>query len=71
MLFRSIASGGVPLDKIVIGKPATQKDANNGYIDPQTLAGCISQAKQKNWNAGVMVWQVSSIICITLNYQDC
>jgi chitinase len=45
-----IAANGVPLSKIVIGKPANTADANNGYIDPTTLAGCVSQAKAQGWS---------------------
>ncbi|KAF8552691.1 glycoside hydrolase family 18 protein [Imleria badia] len=62
-----IAASGVSLDKLVIGKPATSSDANNGYIDPSTLASCVSQAASKGWcqfsqisypeDAGVMAWQ--------------
>jgi len=52
-----IAANGVSLDKLLIGKPATSSDAANGYIDPSTLASCVSQAASKGWNAGVMVWQ--------------
>jgi len=52
-----IAANGVSLNKLVIGKPGTTADANNGYIDPSTLATCVSQAAAKGWNAGVMVWQ--------------
>ncbi|KAG6334703.1 hypothetical protein ID866_4382 [Astraeus odoratus] len=52
-----IAAAGVPLNKLVIGKPATTGDATNGYISPSTLAGCLSTAKSGGWNAGVMVWQ--------------
>ncbi|KZT18638.1 glycoside hydrolase family 18 protein [Neolentinus lepideus HHB14362 ss-1] len=52
-----IAASGVTLDKLVIGKPATTSDANNGYIDPSTLATCVEQAKNQNWDAGVMVWE--------------
>ncbi|TBU38070.1 glycoside hydrolase family 18 protein [Dichomitus squalens] len=55
-LFQIIASG-VSASKLVVGKPATTGDANNGYIDPSTLAGCISQAKNQGWNGGVMSWQ--------------
>jgi len=51
-----ISASGVPLSKLVIGKPASG-DASNGYIDPTTLAGCVSQAKNKGWNGGVMVWE--------------
>ncbi|TFY60415.1 hypothetical protein EVG20_g7424 [Dentipellis fragilis] len=53
-----IASNGVSLNKLVIGKPAAATgDADTGYIDPNTLAGCLSQAKAKGWNAGVMTWE--------------
>ncbi|KAI0731324.1 glycoside hydrolase family 18 protein [Earliella scabrosa] len=52
-----IAETGVDLDKLVIGKPAQLGNANNGYIEPATLATCLSQAKAKGWHAGVMVWQ--------------
>ncbi|KAI0708845.1 glycoside hydrolase [Cerioporus squamosus] len=53
-----IAAAGVDLNKIVIGKPAQAAgDANNGYIAPDTLATCVSDAKAKGWSAGVMVWE--------------
>lgn len=52
-----IAASGVPLNKLVIGKPATTADANNGYMDPSTLAGCLGTAKAQGWDAGVMVWE--------------
>ncbi|PFH50186.1 glycoside hydrolase family 18 protein [Amanita thiersii Skay4041] len=52
-----INANGVDLSKIVIGKPATKQDATTGYMDPSTLAGCVKQAKAKNWDAGVMSWQ--------------
>ncbi|KAF8553089.1 glycoside hydrolase family 18 protein [Imleria badia] len=52
-----IAANGVNLDKLVIGKPGTSSDATNGYMDPSTLASCVSQAASKGWNAGVMAWQ--------------
>ncbi|KAJ6475943.1 glycoside hydrolase family 18 protein [Mycena vitilis] len=52
-----IAANGIPLNKIVIGKPATPADATNGYMDPGTLSGCLAQAKAKGWSAGAMTWQ--------------
>lgn len=52
-----IAASGVPLNKLVIGKPATTADANNGYMDPSTLASCLGAAKAQGWDAGVMVWE--------------
>jgi chitinase len=54
-----IAANGVPLDKLVIGKPGNFGDASNGFITPGTLAGCLQQAKAKGWNAGAMSWEVS------------
>ena len=53
-----IPKNGIPLDMLVIGKPATAADASNGFIDPATLGTCVKDAKAKGWNAGVMVWQV-------------
>ncbi|KIL69269.1 glycoside hydrolase family 18 protein [Amanita muscaria Koide BX008] len=52
-----IAAHGVPLSKIVIGKPATPADASNGFMDPMTLASCLAQGKDKGWTGGAMVWQ--------------
>lgn len=48
---------GVPLDKIVIGKPLDSGAADNGYMDPSTLAQCVTQANSLGWNAGVMFWE--------------
>lgn len=49
---------GFAQEKLVIGKPVTTAGATNtGYMDVNTLAGCLSQAKAKGWNAGVMGWQ--------------
>ncbi|KAL0953844.1 hypothetical protein HGRIS_005021 [Hohenbuehelia grisea] len=52
-----IAASGVPLSKLVIGKPATQGDASNGFMSTSDLASCVQQAKSKGWNGGVMVWE--------------
>ncbi|KAF5350238.1 hypothetical protein D9758_007839 [Tetrapyrgos nigripes] len=56
-VFQIASNSGVPLNKIVIGKPATSGDANNGFIPTSTLATCVNQAKSQGWNAGVMVWE--------------
>lgn len=45
-----IAAGGVPLSKVVIGKPGLASDASNGFIAPATLAGCVSQAVSEGWS---------------------
>ncbi|KAG1770689.1 glycoside hydrolase family 18 protein [Suillus occidentalis] len=52
-----IAAAGVSLDKLVIGKPATTADANNGYMNTTLLAQCVDTAYQQGWDAGVMVWE--------------
>jgi len=52
-----IAASGIPLSKLVIGKPATTGDASNGFMSTSTLAGCVQQAKNQGWNGGVMVWE--------------
>ncbi|KAF8133350.1 glycoside hydrolase family 18 protein [Boletus edulis] len=52
-----IAANGASLDKLVIGKPGTTKEAKTGYIDPTTLASCVAEAASEGWDAGVMVWQ--------------
>ncbi len=51
-VFQIIASG-VPAEKVVIGKPATTGDANNGYVAPSTLAGCVAQAKNQGWSESI------------------
>lgn len=56
-----IAASGVPLNKLVIGKPGTSGDASNGFMSTSLLASCVSQAKAQGWNAGVMVWEVSTM----------
>ncbi|KAM5540736.1 hypothetical protein V8D89_005767 [Ganoderma adspersum] len=52
-----IPKHGIPLNKLVIGKPAGGADATNGIMTPAALGQCVKQAKAKGWNGGVMVWQ--------------
>jgi len=53
-----INATGVPLDKIVIGKPALVNSAGEGgFMNTTALASCLTTAKAGGWNAGVMVWQ--------------
>jgi len=52
-----INASGVPLSKLVIGKPADAGDADGGYIAAATLATCLQQAKAQGWNAGAMFWE--------------
>jgi len=52
-----IAAAGVPLSKIVVGKPVTAADASNGWLSGSALAGLFNQAKSDlGWNTGVMGW---------------
>jgi len=55
-----MAASGIELEKIVIGKPINSGAASNGYMDTSTLNTCVSQAKSKGWNAGVMYWEYDS-----------
>ena len=69
-----IASAGIDLNKIVIGKPASAADASNGYMDTSTLASCVAEAQGKGWNAGVMTWEVSichlllTVLCLIRSF---
>ena len=45
-----IHASGVPLHKIVIGKPAKSGDAATGYMDTDTLASSLEQAKKSKWS---------------------
>ncbi|KAJ6518811.1 glycoside hydrolase family 18 protein [Mycena sanguinolenta] len=49
-----IGASGVPLSKIVIGKPGTAGDASNGFMSASTLAGCLATAKNQGWTGGAM-----------------
>ena len=53
-------AAGIPLNKIVIGKPMTQPDAPGskvGYMDNALLKQCLVEAKVKGYDSGVMTWQ--------------
>lgn len=52
-------NAGYPQNMLVIGKPGTKQDAGPGFMSTTTLSQCVSLAKSKGWNAGVMVWEVS------------
>lgn len=56
-VFQINSVGGVPLEKIVIGKPLDTTSASNGYMDAGSLATCVSEAQGSGWNGGVMYWQ--------------
>jgi chitodextrinase len=48
---------GIPLDKIVVGKPGIASQAANGFIGTAELAVCAAAAALKGWNAGIMTWE--------------
>lgn len=54
-LFQIIDSG-VDQSKLLIGKPATTGDANNGYMNTSTLAECVSQAKDQGWGKRLLFY---------------
>ncbi|KAJ3399131.1 hypothetical protein HDU80_008236 [Chytriomyces hyalinus] len=51
---------GIPLHKLVVGKPVTQagvEGGSTGYMDPSGLTECFRQAGKQGWNAGAMGWR--------------
>ena len=56
-LFEINKYAGVPLDKLVVGKPAWESDADNGFMKPSVLGGCLNIAVQNGWNGGAMFWE--------------
>ena len=59
---KEIADRGVPLNKIVVGKPLIQADAaNTGYVCQQDLGFWAAKAYDElGWYAGIMHWQYPS-----------
>lgn len=56
-----IASYGVPLSKLVVGKPTLVFDANNGWVNPATLGQYMQQAgAELGFGSGVMTWAWSA-----------
>ncbi|CAO1622597.1 unnamed protein product [Parajaminaea phylloscopi] len=53
-----IAKNGVPLDKLVIGKPGWPNDAANGWVAPEDLSVCAKEARDAGWKAGFSSWQL-------------
>ncbi|TYJ54692.1 hypothetical protein B9479_004631 [Cryptococcus floricola] len=51
---------GIPLEKIVIGKPLDSSAADNGFMSAADLAVCVAEAIAKGWNGGVMFWEWTS-----------
>lgn len=57
----SMVAGGIPMNKIVIGKPVHANDIGDvtqGYNTAAEMHSIVTQAKSElGWNAGVMGWQ--------------
>merc|ERR1711964_825411 len=53
-----IAANGVPLQKLVLGKPLLPQHASNGWVEVSTLSTWLTRAfDELGWEAGVMIWQ--------------
>lgn len=63
-----IAASGVPLSKLVIGKPANSGDASNGFMSTSTLAGCVSQAKNQGWSTCITLEPLFRTHLLSLNH---
>jgi len=59
---KEIAAKGIPMNKIVVGKPVTPSDASNtGWMDMTALGDAATRAyKELNWYGGIMYWQLVS-----------
>jgi len=52
-----IVGEGIPLGKIVVGKPVESGDADSGYISASTFHSIVAEAQSSlGWNSGVMGW---------------
>jgi chitinase len=56
-IFEINQCSNIPLSNLLIGKPAGAADASTGYMDPNTLAGCLQQGQSAGWNGGAMLWE--------------
>jgi len=52
-----IEANGVSPNKLIVGKPGNTGDATNGYMTPAALETCITEAKDRGWKGGLMVWE--------------
>lgn len=56
-----IIAAGVPAEKVVVGKPATTADGNNGWMNGASLSDAfVANYHYSGWKTGVMFWQFSS-----------
>ncbi|GAC93427.1 glycoside hydrolase [Pseudozyma hubeiensis SY62] len=56
-LFEINKYSGVPLDKLVVGKPAWENDADDGFMRPSVEGACLKIAVQNGWKGGAMFWE--------------
>jgi chitinase len=56
-VFEIHADGQIPLEKIVIGKPAAPADADAGYMNATYLGTCVHEAAQRNWSESRFTWK--------------
>jgi len=55
-VFEMVASG-IPIEKIVVGKPGTPHDESEGYMDPADIGKCVTQAASQGFKSGLMSWE--------------
>lgn len=56
-IFEIHKEGNIPLDKLVIGKPATPQDATNGYLSTKGLGKCLRDGATKGYKGGAMFYE--------------
>lgn len=55
---KELADLGIPLNKIVVGKPIKEDDAGSMWISAATFNSYVTRAKAElGWSGGVMGWQ--------------
>jgi len=53
-----LIKAGIPGGKIVVGKPASHKDASNGFFDAKALGKCLKKYRgKKGFRGSAMAWQ--------------
>lgn len=56
-LFEINKYSGVPLDKLVVGKPAWENDADDGFMKPTVEGACLNVAVNNGWKGGLSFWE--------------
>jgi hypothetical protein len=57
MCVTNIKNLGIPLNKIVLGKPVNSGDAGSQWISASEIRSIVNKAAALGWNTGVMGWQ--------------